>query len=145
MDIVTGFFGLFGLTNIGLWQKQEIKSEISIADAVDAHVKWKLRLQRYCSGVSDEKLDADTVCRDDQCVLGKWIYGPAQNHFHGNACFDKMCSEHASFHMLAGSVVRKMQSGDKLGAEEILDNDYRHTSFRVIKTLTELNRQIECE
>ena len=42
--------------------------------AIEAHRQWKVRLRKAISG--RDTLDSDTICRDDQCPLGKWIHGP---------------------------------------------------------------------
>ena len=44
-------------------------------DAIAAHIKWKIRLGQFIDGTSTEKLDSAMVCKDNVCVLGKWIYG----------------------------------------------------------------------
>ncbi len=49
--------------------------EFNFMNAIEAHVRWKVRLEAYINGTNEEELDADVVCRDDQCMLGQWIYG----------------------------------------------------------------------
>jgi hypothetical protein len=41
--------------------------------AILAHSRWKKRLQSLIDGSSLEKLDVETVRRDDQCDLGRWM------------------------------------------------------------------------
>ena len=51
---------------------------MSVADfdfdkAIDAHRQWKVKLR---AAIAERgHLDADTICKDDQCPLGKWIHG----------------------------------------------------------------------
>jgi len=139
-----GFFSrLFGQDESSAVDiKATIRSEINISDAVAAHMKWKGRLQGYLDGTSQEQLDPMVICRDDQCVLGKWIHGPALNYFHGDEGFHKLRSDHANFHFIAGTVVKKVQENDKAGADALLKNDYAHASRDVIHDLTELNKQL---
>lgn len=139
-----GFFSrLFGhderkKTNI----QAAIRSEINISDAIAAHMKWKGRLQSYLDGTSEEKLDPMVICRDDQCVLGKWIHGPALNYFHNDEGFHKLRSDHANFHFVAGNVVKKVQESDMSGADMLMKNDYAQASREVIRDLTELNNHL---
>jgi methyl-accepting chemotaxis protein len=119
-----------------------IRSEINISDAIAAHMKWKGRLQSYLDGTSEEKLDPMVICRDDQCVLGKWIHGPALNYFHNDEGFHKLRSDHANFHFVAGNVVKKVQEEDKPGADMLMKNDYAQASREVIRDLTELNNHL---
>lgn len=122
-----------------------IRAEINISDAITAHMKWKGRLQNYLDGTSEEQLDPMVICRDDQCVLGKWIHGPALNYFHGDAGFHKLRSDHANFHFIAGNVIKKVQENDKTAADVLMKNDYIQASREVIHDLTELNRHLNEE
>jgi hypothetical protein len=119
----------------------DIQGEINIPDAITAHVNWKVRLQKYIDGKSDEKLDPMVVCRDDQCTLGQWIHGPATKIFHADKAFHTLRSDHAQFHYVAANVVRYMQEGDKAGAEALLKGEYARVSHHVVMMLNELNQQ----
>lgn len=134
--------GWLGLTAA---KKASIKSEINIMDAISAHVKWKVRLQDYLNGTSTETLDPMVICRDDQCTLGKWIHGPALQHFHDQDAFHALRADHAQFHFIAGNVVKKMQDNDPAGADALMEGDYARTSRRVVQALNELNNQVMSE
>ena len=135
-----GFFSsLFGF---GESKKASIRDEINIMDAINAHIQWKLRLERYLNGTSDEKLDPNVICRDDQCKLGKWIHGPALKHFQGDDGFVTLRDDHAQFHLIAGQVVTIMQENDKAAAEALMKSDYMRASRKVVHALTDLNKQI---
>lgn len=135
MNFFTSLFSLAASENT------DIKDEINIHEAMNAHVNWKVRLQKYIDGKSDEQLDPMLVCRDDQCSLGKWIHGPATKHFHADKAFHTLRSDHAQFHYVAANVIRYMQEGDKAGAEALMKGEYAKVSHRVIKMLNELNAQ----
>lgn len=142
-----GFFAkLFGQDkgkNEGI--QAAIRADINISDAIAAHMKWKGRLQSYLDGTSEEKLDPMVVCRDDQCVLGKWIHGAALNYFHNDDGFHKLRLDHANFHFVAGNVVKKVQDEDRDGADALMKNEYAHASRDVIHDLTELNKHLNGE
>lgn len=142
-----GFFSkLFGQGNGQKSSIQEaIRAEINISDAIAAHMKWKGRLQSYLDGTSEENLDPMIICRDDQCVLGKWIHGPALNYFQGDEGFHKLRADHANFHFVAGTVVSKVQGNDKEGADLLMKGDYAHASREVIHDLTQLNKHLNEE
>ena len=122
--------------------RKNIRSEINIAECIDAHMKWKGRLQSYLEGTSKEQLDPMVICRDDQCVLGKWIHGPALNYFHNDDGFHKLRSDHANFHFVAGSIVKKVQENDLAGSDALLKSEYARASRDVIQDLTELNKHL---
>jgi hypothetical protein len=140
-----GFFSrLFGHDKNSESQvREDILSEINIPECIDAHMKWKGRLQKYLDGTSEEKLDPMIVCRDDQCVLGKWIHGPALKHFHNDDGFHKLRADHANFHFVAGTVIKKVQENDIPGSDALMQGEYARASRDVIQDLTELNKLLE--
>lgn len=142
MSIVDGVAGFLGLARASVEQKAQIREEINLMDAINAHVKWKVRLEDCLSGKSQEVLDPMVVCRDDQCVLGKWIHGAAVQHFHGDPTFHQLRSDHAEFHFIAGNVIRHVQANERDAAEALLNNDYKHASRRVVQALSELNKHV---
>jgi methyl-accepting chemotaxis protein len=140
--VFSAISGWFGLTAA---KKESIRTEINILDAINAHVKWKVRLQDYLNGASTEVLDPMVICRDDQCVLGKWIHGPAMKHFHEHQAYHTLRADHAQFHFIAGNVVKKVQEKDRAAADALMENEYAHTSRKVIQALNELNTQVMSE
>jgi len=142
MGLMDGVAGFFGLSRAAESLKTQIREEINLMEAVQAHVRWKLRLHEYLNGTSQEKLDPMVICRDDQCALGKWIHGPALKHFHENATFHQLRSDHAQFHFIAGNVVKHVQANERAAAEALMDGEYKRTSIKVVNALTELNQHV---
>lgn len=135
-----GFFST--LLGLGGDKKANIKNEINIMDAINAHIKWKIRLEKYLNGTSEEALDPKIICRDDQCVLGKWIHGPALKHFQDDDGFRTLRDDHAKFHVVAGKIVTNVQANNIAAAEEIMKTEYLLASRKVVHDLTELSKQI---
>lgn len=129
------------LFSLAAEDEADINDEINIPEAITAHVNWKVRLQKYIDGKSDEKLDPMVVCRDDQCTLGQWIHGPATQKFHADEAFRTLRADHAQFHYVAANVVRYKLEGDQAGAEALLKGEYARVSHHVMKMLNELNQQ----
>jgi hypothetical protein len=108
---------------------------LNFKTAIDAHMKWKIRLESYISGTSNEDLKVDVVCRDDQCPLGKWIYDKGGEKFGYSETFYEMKTHHAHFHRCAGIVLSAAQAGDTGTAIKLLNGgEYVKASERV-KTL----------
>lgn len=141
MGFLSGMASLFNM-HINEANKVSIRDEIDLVDAVEAHINWKVRLQSYMDGKSDEKLDPMTICRDDQCKLGKWIHGPALSHFHAFEPFHELRADHAQFHYVAANVVKNVQTNDRAAAEEIFKGEYQKVSHKVVMALTELNKLV---
>jgi hypothetical protein len=112
---------------------------LNFKSAVDAHMKWKIRLESYINGTSTENLKVDVVCRDDQCPLGKWIYSRGGGEFGYSETFFDMKAHHANFHRCAGHVLMAAQAGEKENALHLLHHgDYVRASERVKKLLAKL-------
>jgi len=116
---------------------------LNFKSAIDAHMKWKLRLERCISDDNQEKLKVDAVSRDDQCPLGMWIHGPGGQRFGHIREFQEMKMEHARFHLSAGDVLACCLAGDKEGASDKLrSGDYTRASERVKLHLARLYVQL---
>ncbi|MBU1237229.1 MAG: CZB domain-containing protein [Gammaproteobacteria bacterium] len=112
---------------------------LDFKSAVDAHMKWKGRLEAYINGTSDEDLRVDVISCDDKCPLGKWIYSRGGDDFGYSETFFDMKAHHAHFHRCAGDVVRTAQAGDKDEALKLLHHgDYVRASEKVKKLLAKL-------
>lgn len=116
---------------------------LNFMTAIDAHMKWKTRLEDYIHGSSNEELQADVVCRDDECTLGRWIHGAGGEQFSGIDTFSEMKAQHAHFHACAGKVLTVTQLGRKDDALRMLQHgDYVRASERVKMLLARLYVQI---
>lgn len=112
---------------------------LNFMTAIDAHMKWKTRLENYIQGTSSEDLKVEVVCRDDQCPLGKWIYSTGGERFGTIDTFGEMKGQHALFHQCAGRVLETAQSGKKEEAMRLLQyGDYVRASEQVKRLLAKL-------
>jgi len=142
MSLMRGVALFLGLSRSDESKKAQIRKEINLMDAINAHIKWKVRLQDYLSGISQENLDPMVICRDDQCVLGKWIHGPALKHLHEDATFHQLRSDHAQFHLVAGNVVRHVHANEYVKAVALMEGEYKRSSRKVVLALSKLNEQV---
>jgi hypothetical protein len=123
--------------------KAEIEG-LNFQSAIDAHIKWKLRLADTIAGRSQEKLEVATVCRDDQCVLGKWIHGNGKAKYGKSATFNELRETHAHFHKCAGQVLGEAQKGNREQAEKLLTSgEYVKASEKVKRLLVRLYVQLD--
>lgn len=117
---------------------------MNFLDAINAHVMWKLRLQRYLDGQSDENLDPDHICKDNQCILGKWIYGN-MDRYAKSAVFVDVRGKHAEFHQIAAEIVRLINTNQKRDAEALLRGDYSQLSRNLQGLIRQLARDLDFE
>jgi len=111
-------------------------------DAIAAHIKWKLRLVQFIDGTSTEKLDKATVCKDNLCALGKWIYGDGEKYKNA-AHYGDLLTKHANFHRCAGEVVAKVDSNDKVGAKSILAGEFAVSAKETVTAIMNMKKEIE--
>ncbi len=112
---------------------------LNFMTAIEAHIKWKSRLENYIQGTSSEDLKVETVCRDDQCPLGKWIYSTGGQRFGSIDTFGEMKGQHALFHQCAGRILENAQAGKKDEAMRLLQyGDYVRASEQVKRLLAKL-------
>ncbi len=117
---------------------------INFMSAIEAHVRWKIRLEAYIAGTSEEQLDPEVVCRDDQCPLGKWIYSDGGQQYGDNPEFEAMRLTHAKFHQCAGDVIRLVDEGNKEEASRLLcSGDYASHSHQIKSKLARLALELE--
>lgn len=110
--------------------------------AIEAHTHWKLRLRKHLDGTSEENLNPDVVCKDDQCVLGKWIYGDGKR-YQDMPGYEDLRQVHADFHQCAADIIRKTDSGQKDEAETVFGSVYNTLSRNITKLLVNMNSAVK--
>lgn len=112
--------------------------------AIEAHVRWKVRLENYIEGTSTEKLDAEIVGMDNQCPLGKWIYGVGGEKYSANLLFQEIREIHADFHQCSAGIMRRADAGDKEGAIDALHHgEHFKLSQRIKVKLARLHVELK--
>ncbi|OIQ73273.1 aerotaxis receptor [mine drainage metagenome] len=95
-------------------QASQVKSsspseDIDLKEAIAKHLQWKTNLRN--AALHEEPLDVETIRKDNCCVLGKWLYGPGQREWQGQARFVELVERHREFHLQAASVAQVISSG----------------------------------
>lgn len=108
---------------------------------INAHVMWKLRLQKLLDGTSEEKLDPAVIGLDNRCALGQWIYGDGQAYRDADT-FEEVRLMHADFHRFAAEVVSLHQAGKTEEATELLSGNYAKLSERLKRRILGLSQQV---
>jgi methyl-accepting chemotaxis protein len=119
---------------------QEQTTDFDFDKAIEAHRQWKVKLRK---AIADrDRLDADTLCRDDHCALGKWIHGPGGVRWGTKPSFVDLQGRHAEFHESAGAVARKINGGQYADAERLIGSgsQFAQVSTEVSTLLTQAKR-----
>jgi methyl-accepting chemotaxis protein len=108
--------------------------------AIGAHRDWKVKLRQAIA--QQGRLDADTICRDDQCPLGRWLHGDGQRRWGGRPSFVVLVEKHAQFHQTAGDVARRINGGQYEQAERLIGSGSQFARFssEVSTLLTQAKR-----
>jgi len=109
-------------------------------DAIAAHIKWKVRLGQFIDGTSTEQLKSDTICKDNLCDLGKWIYGDGTK-YKALGHYKDLVTKHANFHRCAADVVKKVETGDRTGAKASLSGAFASASKETVSAIMELKKE----
>lgn len=103
---------------------------------IAAHINWKVRLNAFLKGFSNEVFESDKVCKDNLCELGKWIHteGKALERF---SAYTELLKQHAHFHICAAEVIKTFEAGNKVTATSLLEGEFaiasRNTMLAIIK------------
>ncbi|MDE2372492.1 MAG: cache domain-containing protein [Burkholderiales bacterium] len=113
-----------------------VESEIDLEQAIEAHRQWKVKLRHAIA--EHEQLDAEKICRDDQCPLGKWLHGSGRGRWGTQPRFVELVDKHAAFHRAAGHVAEVINAGQYEQAERLIasGSEFGQASVEVTTALT---------
>ncbi|GBD23938.1 hypothetical protein HRbin29_01611 [bacterium HR29] len=116
--------------------------EALVTKAIAAHGQWKIRL-RQAIETGKSEWTVDQVKVDDQCVLGKWIYGDAVVRFPGDSLVREIRELHREFHQEAAKVLSLALMGRKAEAERLMEQGsaYARISGSLVRALQKLGQK----
>ena len=116
--------------------------DIDLDSAIKAHADWRSKLRS--AATHSEQVDADKICRDDQCPLGKWLHGSGQGKYGSRPAFVDLVGAHREFHDEAGKVARTVNRGAAQEAEKMLESEtpFARASQKVTRLVVQLKGEI---
>ena len=106
-----------------------------IQKALRAHGMWKLRLKTAITTGSSEFRVEDVRC-DDKCEFGRWLHDKSMPASIRNGMpYQVIKRLHADFHQTAASALGAALSGNKAGAQGILDGEFAQRSDKLMRAL----------
>jgi len=113
-----------------------------IDKAIGAHGAWKVKLRQTIDGTL--ALVPAEVGVDNRCEFGKWLHSLAGSAIAADARYKEILDLHKAFHKVAATVVTKVLSGDKAGAEASigLKGDYTAASSTLTAKMMEWKKSI---
>ena len=127
-------------SDVAVETEANVPSDFDFDQAIDAHRQWKVRLRQAIA--ERTTLDAEVICRDDRCPLGKWLHGAGGHRWGTQPGFVSLLQKHAEFHNVAGSVARQINAGAMDDAERMIGSGSRfaQVSTEVCTLLTRAKR-----
>lgn len=116
----------------------ETMLSLDVKAALDAHAAWRTRLEAVLKGTSKEDLEVGVIAADNNCVLGKWIYGAAKDKLANLAEYEELRQSHAKFHLCAGNILVEHRANNPDAAARLLKTEFRTMSDRVQLDLVRL-------
>lgn len=109
--------------------------------AMAAHADWKVKLRVALD--NRDTMDADRVCSDKNCDLGRWLHGDGHHQCGGAPSFGACVEAHANFHREAGAVATTINRRDYVKAEQMLGigSTFADASTGVAVILRRLKRE----
>lgn len=126
-------------------QMQQVKFDFSAA--IRAHQDWKMKLLNYMNK-PDGSLDSQKVCQDNQCALGKWIYGEGQAHKeHHHHEYEILRESHAKFHVIAGKVIDHIHDHKLNEVEKMMspEGEFTAQSNKTVSLIEDMKLKVESE
>jgi methyl-accepting chemotaxis protein len=115
---------------------------LNFDDAVRAHFVAMDKLVAYLSNPSGSSPASD-VYKDDQCPLGRWIYGAGRAHAD-NREYTELRTVHAEFHRSAGQLLEVANQGRSVANRMTLGSDsaFARSSSAIVKAIMALRAKL---
>lgn len=106
-----------------------------------SHAAWMTRLREYIYGAG--RMDRKTVARDDDCEIGRWLYGDGLKYRQLSE-YRRARDVHAAFHRRAAKVVGMVDRGRRLEAAADLapGGELRELSASLARAFNKLNKRL---
>lgn len=118
---------------------------MDLNEAIRQHTRWKARFQQAVW--AGEPMDAALLAKDNQCDLGKWLYGQAQARYGMRPAHALCLARHAAIHVEAARVAAVLNAQCRDEAQRMLADglSFSQASSAFILALIELENQAVAE
>lgn len=94
---------------------------MDLESAFQKHGGW---VEEFCAAIfNQDTVDAATYGKDNNCELGKWLYGEGKTRYGKLNAYSILISSHAAFHKVAGEVAQAINAKNYELAELLLDKE----------------------
>lgn len=116
---------------------------MDLCNAIQKHAEWKFKFRNAIH--ANETLDAAAISKDNNCEVGKWLYGEAKTLYGRRPIHAKCLAAHAAFHVEAGKVAVAVNAKKVDETERMLSagSGFSEASKKVGVALIELKVEIQ--
>jgi methyl-accepting chemotaxis protein len=118
---------------------------VDLNKAIQQHTRWRAWFQQAVS--SGAPMDAAILAKDNQCEMGKWLYGEAQALYGMRTAHTLCLARHAAIHVEAARVAAVLNAQCRDEAQRMLADgrSFSQASSAFILALIELENQAAAE
>lgn len=115
---------------------------MNLDEAIQKHAEWKMKFRLAIT--KKEAMDAQSICGDANCNLGKWLHGAGHVLYGNKPVFTELIAKHARFHRAAGKVAETINAGNYDLAMGMIDGgtEYTQASVAVGTAILALKKEI---
>lgn len=112
---------------------------LDVHAALEGHLRLRKRLLACADGQCDSRLNAENLCFDDRCTLGRWLHGPAREQLGKHRGFCDLLEQHRMFHIAASNVVALSRAGKLARSHDMAQVQLEAFSNGVLKRLNAMH------
>jgi hypothetical protein len=116
---------------------------MNIDSAFETHAQW---IESFCEVIfKQDTIDVNAYEKDENCELGKWLYGAGKVQYGQSAAFANLIACHAEFHRLAANVAKTINAKEFDRATQLLqkEGEYAEASRAVYQAILKLRNEIK--
>lgn len=87
---------------------------------VQEETDYRAKLHAFINGLTDIKFTPESLARDNQCQLGRWLHDEGEKKFAKEVSFTELKLHHAMYHLYMARILVAFQQGDKRMALHML-------------------------
>ncbi|NBR27030.1 MAG: chemotaxis protein [Betaproteobacteria bacterium] len=116
---------------------------MNLDEAIERHTEWKITFRAAIE--MKRQVDAESIRRDNCCVLGKWLRADGWATHGHRPSFADLVTAHTTFHQNAGEVADAINAKDFETADKLLGvwSKYADASLAVVDAIEALQLEIE--
>lgn len=115
---------------------QERNTTVEFDDWIAEHTKLMAHVARTVDGTASEPLHSSKIRKTNCCDLGRWICGDGTGH-HASLRYRELMASHIEFHVVAASLMKKVEADDRPGAVGVFHGAFASASAALLRAIVD--------